>query len=286
MTYSNDIEYNRRVVPTEGDDVVDNLPMKKTDMPSFEYFDGAMLNWVRDLHIFSDTNRGFKEVPVMWYGSERAFQIKKEKQLRDRSGSLILPIITVGRTGYKKNPSVKGIYWANIPAVRDFMGGTITVGKKIKQKKTSEFNNNKTLQKTGQLNYKFTDPDEKPLYVYETQNIHIPVYVETYYEINIWTSYQQQMNEIVRPFLTNAQVGNLNYFTIENMGYRFEAFMDGDFVEDNNVASLNEEDRRYKTKIKVNVLGYIIGEGKNEDQQHVPKRESITKVKFGFESIE
>jgi hypothetical protein len=286
MAYTNENQYDRRAIPDKAE--IDSVeePVRKRDMSSFEYFDAAMFDWVKDLNIHTDSNKGWRKVPVLWYGSERAYQVKKEKEIRDRSGTLILPIVTVGRTGFLKNPEVKGAYYANIPAVRDFMGGNITVGRRVKQKKTAEFNNNRAYQKTGQLNYKFTDEKEGPLYVYETESIHIPVYVETHYEINIWTSYQQQMNTIMNRMITDRQAGNLNYFTIEYGGYRFEAFMDGNFEEQNNIASLNEEDRRYRTKIKVKVLGYVIGGGKNADEQVIVKREGITKVKFGVEDLE
>lgn len=285
MTYTDNNEYNRRAIPNTAEEENVDSDLVREDMPSFEYFDGAMLNWVKDLNISADGNDGFKRIPVMWYGTERAHQIKSGMEIRDRSGTIILPVITVGRTGVSKSPSIKGAYYANIPAVRDYLGGTITVAKKLKHAKSSEFNNNRALQKTGQVNYKFVDGEVEPYYVYETKSIHIPVYLETTYEINIWTSYQQQMNEAVQAIVTNAQMGNLNYFTIGYKDYRFEAFMDENIVEENNVAALNTEDRRYKTKMTFKVLGYVIGEGKNQKQQNVVKREGITKVKFGVERL-
>ena len=136
MTYTDNNEYNRRAIPNTAEEENVDSDLVREDMPSFEYFDGAMLNWVKDLNISADGNDGFKRIPVMWYGTERAHQIKSGMEIRDRSGTIILPVITVGRTGVSKSPSIKGAYYANIPAVRDYLGGTITVAKKLKHAKS------------------------------------------------------------------------------------------------------------------------------------------------------
>jgi hypothetical protein len=51
---------------------------------------------------------------------------------------------------------------------------------------------------------------------YETISIPMPVYVVLQYNINIKTLYQQQMNELMQPFLTKT--GAINYFIIEKDG--------------------------------------------------------------------
>ena len=64
-------------------------------MPStLETIDRAMLRYVdEDLNLFTTTNDGFKKVPVLWVSAERAFQIKHNKDLRDKEETLILPLI-------------------------------------------------------------------------------------------------------------------------------------------------------------------------------------------------
>jgi hypothetical protein len=44
------------------------------------------------------TNAGREKVNVLWMGSERTFQIKNNKELRDKVGKLRLPLITISRT--------------------------------------------------------------------------------------------------------------------------------------------------------------------------------------------
>ena len=55
-------------------------------MPStIETVDVALYNWLdEELNIFCTTNEGWKKVPLIWSMPERSFQIKDNKDLRNR----------------------------------------------------------------------------------------------------------------------------------------------------------------------------------------------------------
>ena len=73
---------------------------------TIEDIDRAVLNFIDErLNISVDTNEGFKKVPVLWVTAERAFQIKHNKDLRDKEETLILPLITIDRKNIEKNPN-------------------------------------------------------------------------------------------------------------------------------------------------------------------------------------
>lgn len=112
-------------------------------MPStIETIDGALVKLIRDdLNIFCTTSEGWKRVPVIWTSAERNFQTKDNKDLRDSSGVLIKPIITVERASITKDISRRGFLHGNIPDVNDPKGGTITIARQINQDKTSKFAN-------------------------------------------------------------------------------------------------------------------------------------------------
>ena len=117
------------------------LPSKMETI-DFSVYDG--INDRFNLH--ANTNEGFKKVPVIWVTAERAFQIKKNKELRDLEGTLVYPIIYIERTASTKDPSKKGVFQANIPPAMlrrgyDPQGGSIQIASRIQQKKTSEFAN-------------------------------------------------------------------------------------------------------------------------------------------------
>ena len=263
-----------------------------TFMPStVETIDRAFLDFVDNkLDIFSTTNKGWEKVPVLWVSAERAFQIKRDKGLRDSKGILKLPLITIERKGMKKDPSMKGVAWAHIPEVNDNKGGALTIARRIKQDKTANFLNADTYRKEGsmsaadvgegQLNFPNTATSKV---VYETVTMPMPTYVVVDYNVVIRTEYQQQINNIITPFITKT--GQINNFVMRQEGHMFEGFIQGDFNQESNVAQLNEEERMYETSIKIKVLGYLIGEGPNRERPKLTLRENAVEVKIPREQV-
>ena len=75
-----------------------NLTLEEVGLlgSSLEDIDASMLDFLKtDLDLSVLTNQGLEKVPVIWISPERAFQIKNDKTLRDESGSLIVPLITI-----------------------------------------------------------------------------------------------------------------------------------------------------------------------------------------------
>ena len=250
-------------------------------MPStLETIDEAFFEYVdQKLNIFSTTNKGWKKVPAIWLSAERSYQIKNNKNLRDSNGSIILPVMTIERTSVAKDPQRKGIYYGNIPPVNDEKGGSIVIARKINQDKTSNFANADAYRRRSQIN--FPMPNNKV--VYQTVTIPMPVYIDINYSITLRTEHQQQMNEIVTPFITKT--GGINYFTFGKNQHSYEAFIQQEFSQENNVASLESEERIYQTKVDIKVLGYIIGQDKNQDQPKIVVRENAVDNKMPRERV-
>ena len=260
-------------------------------MPSsLETIDGAMLRFIdEDLNLSTVTNEGFKKVPVLWVTAERAYQIKNNKDLRDKEETLILPLITVNRSSVTKEPNFRGTVFANLYPVDDARGGTITVARQLNQKKTAEFQNAAANRKYGpdrNVASKMLNTNKRNMSpakaVYETITIPLPTWVKVQYEITVRTEYQQQLNELIRPFLTvpgNSRMPR----RIENEGHYYEVFIDGGFSNNSNKASLGMEQRNYETTIGIEVLGYLIGEGENQEKPKIVRRENAVEVKIGRE---
>ena len=87
---------------------------------TLENIDTAIYKWASSLQLATTTNEGLKDTPVVWLGTERAFQIKNNKELRDSVGKLKSPIITVNRDSVTKDPAFKGAFQADIPEANDF----------------------------------------------------------------------------------------------------------------------------------------------------------------------
>ena len=114
-------------------------------------------------------------------------------------------------------------------------------------------------------------------------SIPIPVYINAEYTITIKTDYQQQMNELITPFM--ARTGQINSFIMRRNGHLYEAFIDQGFTHTNNVRNLGEEIRTFSSDINIRVLGYLIGEGKNDDRPIVQIRENAVEITYPRESV-
>jgi len=244
------------------------------DSGFYEHVDEVM-----NLHVV--TNTGFKKVPVLWMSTERAFQIKSDKALRDSVGRLKLPLVTIERTAMTKDPSFKGSFQANLfpskEGPRGYRGGTVCIGRRIMQEKTRNYANadyDRDLKTAG------ANPDIKgnKKIVYEEFYAPIPTYVAMTYSITLRSEYQQQMNTMLTPFITAT--GQINSFVFTKNNHRYEAFIQQDFSQNNNASNLSEEERMFSTKIDIKVLGYLMGDGENDSKPQIIRKETIVEVKL------
>ena len=266
------------LLPTQvSDDYQKEIPFGPS---SIENVDTAMLEYVKGLQLFTTTQKGFEQVPAVWVSPERSLSSKRNRQIRDRSGTLILPIVSVERTNLEKDPTRKGTIWGNILPADDERGGAIKIARRIKQDKTSNFVNADSYRSHKQIN--FPGLQNRKI-VYETISIPLPVYVTATYKISIRTEYQQQMNEIITPFITKP--GAINYIVLKRAGHKYEGFIQQDFGQNNNFSSFTSEERKLETTIEIKVLAYLIGEDKNQEQPKYAIRENAVEVKMPRERI-
>ncbi|HIO72964.1 MAG TPA: hypothetical protein EYN38_07675 [Flavobacteriales bacterium] len=252
------------------------IPFQPSTLETVDY---AVTNWLKGIRVHTTTSKGFKPVPVLWVAAERSFSVKNDPALRDSGGSMKLPLLSVERTSVTKDPSRKGTAWGNVPAVNDYKGGSITIARRIQQDKSAAFASAKTKDIFGQKNF----PYKNNQVVYETITIPMPVYIEVTYNLTCRTEYQQQMNQIVQPFITRT--GGVNYFTVRHDGHRFEAFMADDFTLESNIAEMGEDQRYYQTTFDVKILAYLIGAAENQDTPKTVIRENAVQVYIGSERV-
>lgn len=258
------------------------MPAKEiTIQPSnIENIDTAMYEYIRDLELRTFTNDGLQITPVVWLGTERAFQIKNNKELRDSVGKLHLPMMTVNRDSITKDPSFKGGFQAHLNEQADYKGGSVTLTRRIKQDKTRNFANADTARlKTGDE----TGKRSNNKIVYEEITIPNPSYITVMYTLSIRAEYQEQMNNLVAPFI--SKTGNINSFLIERHGWKYEVFIQQEFTENKNVENLGEEERMFETKVQFKVLGVLVGEGLNREKPKVTIRETKTEVRISRERV-
>ena len=257
--------------------VIEPSTLEDIDISLYEYVE-------KILNVHATTNQGWEKVPVIWSSAERWFQIKHKKDLRDEKNVFILPAISIERNSVTKDIARKGGVFGNvIPFFRDQNNplGTIAVSRRIVQDKTRDHASARSSYITNNTQ-KYSKVKNRKV-VYETAFIPMPQYVELQYTISIRSEYQQQMNEMMTPFL-NAGLG-INYWTLHRNGHTYEAFLQSDFSPENNVLDYGEEERRYETKLNIKVLGYLIGNGPNDEKPKIQWRQNFVDVKVGRERV-
>jgi hypothetical protein len=225
------------------------------------------------------------KVPVIYLTNERSFQIKSDLNIRDQDEKLILPIVTINRASVVKDPNRKGGFQAHYYS-GDSSGniGRREIYRRIKQDKTANLSNALSQKRGGTQtvsNNVFNKRATKEV-IYEIFTAPIPVYVNIDYKITVMAEYMQEMNSLVQPFMTRT--GQINSFVMRRNGHLYEAFIDQNFSQENNVSNLSEEERKFKTEITIKVLAPLVGEGENDNKNLIEKKETISRYYFPSES--
>ena len=262
--------------------------LETVDRAFFQYVD-------KDIDAHTSTSEVFKKVPVIWQTAERSFQIKNNKDLRDKDGKLKFPVITVERTGITKSKDQHGKLLATLAPLETTNGGQWLVARRINQEKTALFASSNSMRLTGgdlgKAGLPSTNATSAQRYfpvknkqiVYESIYVPVPVYVSVNYSITIKTLYQQHINESLTPFITKT--GNWSIAEIGYDGHTYEAFLPDDYGANNNVSDLGEEERLFETKFDVRVLAYLIGHAPNQDGPEQGIRENIVKIRLPREQV-
>lgn len=243
---------------------------------NIENIDIALFEWVNEtVDVHSYTQEGWKKVPIVWLSAERAFQLKADKDIRDSSGMVKLPIITIDRTSINKDPTKRGAFPANLLPVNDEKGGVVEVSRRINQDKSNNF----TTATVARSRFSLRDPRAIKKTVYQTSSIPVPIHLSVTYSLNIKTEFMQQMNQIIQPFFTVTNNSRHFVFTSKDK-HKIEGFIKGDFGTTSNANNLSEERKLYTSKIEIEVLGRIIGAAENQVTPRLAVRENAVEVKI------
>ena len=98
--------------------------------------------------------------------------------------------------------------------------------------------------KSKQLNYPGHDSSG---ICFDDYFIPIPTYVNITYNVTLRSEYQQQMNDMITPFITYP--GQVNHFVFKKDNHKYEAFVQQDFAMNNNITNMGEEERKFSNPI-------------------------------------
>lgn len=224
-----------------------------------------------------------KRVPVVFFAGEKWALNKRLKALKDRNGTIILPLITAVRTSISQDPTHdiagRGINQQTGEIVihrrldksdRAYQGlinrlllnhqknaavpaGAGDDGQLTTLRSIGDLADDPVVQQGGLM-----VPDRKSN-VYETIVIPAPQFFTAQYEVTFWTQYTAHMNQMIEAMIASKLPQGSCWKLDTPKGYWFIASIDADtFTADLNSDDYSAEERLIRYKFVIKVPGYIL----------------------------
>ena len=206
--------------------------------------DKAVYDWYNTKHA---TNIQGRKVPVLFGGWERFAQMQDNKQddnlnrMRDPSGMLILPLISIRRGDVTYNVD-RFVFQQADGAPR------IKISERVAM---SNFDANRRVPFDGPHMYS-SSRRRSDAPVMEVATVPYPDFVNIPYTITFWSSYVRHANYFNDKIWQDAYPQDLTY-----KGYYFYAFIDSG-TNENNEENYTDEERIIRSSFTMTVDGYIL----------------------------
>ena len=254
MPRNKPIPRSQRLIFNRGEKISRNSPGAKDDVKNISVgimdMDSAIMYYFNEvIKPEVEINKEKVKVPCIYASPERWNAISKQGFLRDKKKQIIVPLIAFKRTGMSRNDNMPiDKLDANDP--KHFY----TFQKRYtQQNRFDKFSVQKNLE-----------PGK------EYYNVSMPDYMTLTYEFTIWTSYIEQMNQIVEKINYSdgaywGEPGKMRFRT------QIESFSD---------ASQIDGEKLIQTTFSVNLYGYILPEtfdSKTTTQKYLTPKKLIVR---------
>jgi hypothetical protein len=271
--------YNEKDIPENV--IVPSCTIEDVDYALFSLFDKEL-----NLSVKDSTTGKHKKPPIVFSSGERWALIKNNKLLRDRSGAIILPIITVQRSSIsQRNEDIvgRGI---------NQNSGQLVIYKKLASEDIEYQNllNNQKIPNQGSAQTERNDGksynnlinNDKQNNVFEVITIPSPQFYTIKYTVTIWTQYLQQLNNIIEQMMAAyLPVGSRSFKIVTKKGYWFIAKVEEDFKDETNFTDMSDNERIIKSSFEITVPAYFIA-GNDIPGVPNPVRRFISAPKITF----
>lgn len=308
MSISSQIEAKNPIVTPEKSE---NLAGEFLEIPAckIEDVDRALFNlFDKDLPLLYTHRNDTRRVPIVFATGERFALIARKKPLRDKSNALILPVISIMRSGFSFGNEIA---MANAPDARQVIKKQISREDPLYQRLINKLNlqnsddlatNSAFTDQTGQLN---AEPgriatrrenvggDEARIQlgnvldhnvgnnVYEIYEMPAPDFFMITYEVTLWTQYVQEMNNLLSAISGESHYSSVTSFRIETeKGYKFVAYFDDAVNFNNNFDDFSEEERLVRASFNVKVPGYMLGKSYSGSPNKIRRYISAPQISF------
>ena len=173
-------------------------------------------------------------VPVLYGNEERWKSIKRRNVLRDKNGTIILPIIVIKRTSLAMNPDMP-----------------LSFDNDVKGKFISVVRSSSGWSKSNRYDRFAVLTGQEP--VQEYVKTRMPDFVDCSYSFVMMTSFIEQMND-----LNNLWIEHLETYFGDQTSHRFLSSLDGDIS--NEIEMESQGERMIRNELSLSIKGYMIPE--------------------------
>jgi len=233
---------------------------------------------------------------VKFAGGERFAVAKKLKPFRDKNGVLILPAISVRRTGLAQES-------------QHTFFGEMTIKRKLSDVDDNDlqtllnalgFNNLPVTQPTTYRANKNNLEDNRAIrqgmllasdlnpedHIYEIIKIPFPQSFDAKYEIVYWTTEEMHMNYLIETTLSSQLAPGKSFYLKSSKGYWFNAVLDSEITSGNNSEDMTDEERIVRNVFTMNVKGILVAPTGPGQRTAIKRYISNTSVTFETELLD
>jgi hypothetical protein len=258
--------------------------------------------------LYFDIKGAQQRVPVIFATGERYAILTRRKPLRDQAGAIILPLISIFRSGLTQKSNLATNQTLPITFKRKIAEEDQTYQNLINKSGIKNQNNvassSRSSPSPGQIATRRKNSIQRDISVspqINSQNIYEFItmppakFFKATYEITIWCDYTTQMNKLLDSIMISYQDSNARTFRLEtDKGYWFVGKVEEELTTGNNFDNFSEEERLVKYSFNMEVNAFSInpdvdGIGSNlrrflsspqinfemqeyEDQMNIPQR--------------
>ena len=270
----------------EGDNVPEDFEIPSC---SLEDVDKALFDlFNEEMPLYYNFKKTSRRIPVIFATGERFAILRRRRPLRDKAGSLILPLVSVMRTGVEQQPSLGTSGGQNAPMIikkrlsredSRFQAIANKLGLNNQDNLSSpghvtgeSESGNRTTAKPGTVaerngasapsrylqSGKVLSPDIGSN-IYEIIQMPPVKYFQATYDVTFWAQYMQQMNDMLTATMISPQSYPGRCFRIESKkGYWFSAFVDPAMNSGVNFDDFSDDERIIRYNFTINVVGYVV----------------------------
>jgi hypothetical protein len=266
--------YEGSVVPE--DFVIPSCTIEDADRAVFDLFN-------EQLPLQHAINGDLKRIPVIFATGERFAVLNRKEPLRDKNKTLILPLISIMRTGINQNPdNGHGPGQMQPSKVKIRLSPESDTYKRLLNKLNLQNQDNisstshredgdvgvlpgsvgsrrkNTAPSLDVLEGKLLKPDLLDN-IYEIITMPPVKHYQATYNVTIWSQFTKQMNEILSVVMSSYQNNYGRTFRLETKkGYWFVGYVSSEFSSGENFDDFTDSERIVKQSFDIKVNAYLV----------------------------